>query len=150
MPDPDLSDAFEQLRLLYDEAWERYKARCLWNVRRSRMPDAADVSTVTYQLRSYGDMDARRLATRIEFAAAEAIGYEREPKTLHEILTAWQAGKFGHRKALELTGIDTLDELYEAMALSGVAIRTHLNADEEAMAKIVAELIKGQARRTNG
>ena len=48
--------------------------------------------------------------------------------------------------ALDLTGIDTLGEPYEAAAPSGVAIRTTLSADEEAMADIVAGLIKGQAR----
>jgi hypothetical protein len=66
--------------------------------------------------------------------------------TLHDILVAWQAGEIGYRRAMQLAQIDTLDELYEAANLSGVAIRTRLTSDEEAMAKIVANLIRGQAR----
>lgn len=66
--------------------------------------------------------------------------------TLHDILVAWQAGEIGYRRALQLAQIDTLDELYDAAQLSGVAIRTRLTLDEEAMANIVADLIRGQAR----
>jgi len=66
--------------------------------------------------------------------------------TLHDILVAWQAGEIGYRRAMQLAKIDTLDELYEAANLSGVEIRTKLTSDEEAMAKIVADLIRGQAR----
>ena len=64
--------------------------------------------------------------------------------SLHNILVAWQAGEVSYRTALDLTQIDTLDELYEAAALSGVALRTNLTADEKAMAEIVAPLIRGQ------
>jgi hypothetical protein len=66
--------------------------------------------------------------------------------TLHDVLVAWQAGEVGYRRAMQLAQIDTLDELYEAANLSGVEIRTKLTSDEEAMAKIVADLIRGQAR----
>lgn len=66
--------------------------------------------------------------------------------TLFEILTAWQAGKIGYRHAMQLAQIDTLDELYDAAVLSDVEIRTKLTSDEEAMGRIVAELIRGQAR----
>lgn len=66
--------------------------------------------------------------------------------TLHDILVAWQAGEIGYRRALQLSKIDTLDELYEAAALSGVQVRTKLTSDEQAMAQVVADLIRGQAR----
>lgn len=66
--------------------------------------------------------------------------------TLHDILVAWQAGDIGYRRALDLAQIDTLDELYEAANLSGVKIRTDLTTEEQAMANIVAELIRGQAK----
>lgn len=66
--------------------------------------------------------------------------------TLHDILVAWQAGEIGYRRALQLARIDTLDELYEAAALSGVEIRTKLTSDEQAMARLVADLIRGQAK----
>jgi len=64
--------------------------------------------------------------------------------SLHDILVAWQAGEISYRTALDLTQIDTLDELYQAAALSGVALRTNLTADEKAMAEIVAPLIRRQ------
>lgn len=66
--------------------------------------------------------------------------------TLHDILVAWQADEIGYRRAMVLAQIDTLDELYEAAALSGVEIRTQLTPGESSMAKIVGELIRDQAR----
>jgi hypothetical protein len=66
--------------------------------------------------------------------------------TLHDILVAWQAGEIGYRRAMQLAQVDTLDELYEAANLSGVEIRSKLTPDEDAMAKTVADLIRGQAR----
>lgn len=66
--------------------------------------------------------------------------------TLHNTLVAWQAGEIGYRRALQLARIDTLNELYEAAALSGVQVRTKPTSDEQAMAKVVADLIRGQAR----
>ncbi len=65
--------------------------------------------------------------------------------TLHDILVAWQAGDIGYRRAMQLAQIDTLDELYEAAHNSGVQINTKLTSDEEAMANVVADLIRGQA-----
>ena len=67
--------------------------------------------------------------------------------TLHDILIAWQAGDIGYRRAMQLAQIETLDELYEAAHLSGVAIRAAPTSDEQAMANVVADLIRGQARR---
>ena len=66
--------------------------------------------------------------------------------SLHDILTAWQAGEIPYRSALELAQIDTLDELYDAAELSGVSIRTRITDEENRQAGIVANLIRGQAR----
>lgn len=66
--------------------------------------------------------------------------------TLHDILVAWQRDEIDYREALRLSRIDTLDELYEAADLSGVAIRSQLDDFEDAQASIVADLIRGQAR----
>lgn len=66
--------------------------------------------------------------------------------TLHDTLVAWQAGEIGYRRAMELARIDTLDELYDAANLSGVEIRKALTKDEQTMAGIVAELVRGQAK----
>lgn len=66
--------------------------------------------------------------------------------TLHDILTAWQDDRIEYREAMRLAKIDTLDELYEAAALSGVNIRTRLSEFEERQADLVADLIRGQAR----
>lgn len=66
--------------------------------------------------------------------------------TLHDILVAWQTGNLGYRRAMQLAQIDTLDELYEAAQHSGVSIRSAPTVDEESMANIVADLIRGQAR----
>ncbi len=66
--------------------------------------------------------------------------------TLHDILVVWQAGEIGYRRAMELAQIDTLDDLYEAAHDSRVPISNNLSSDEKAMASIVADLIRGQAR----
>lgn len=66
--------------------------------------------------------------------------------SLHDILTAWQAGEMPYRTALDLAQIDTLDELYDAAELSGVPIRTCISEKENRQAKIVANLIRGQAQ----
>lgn len=56
----------------YDQAWVRYEARCLWNVRRAARPTPEDARDVAQRLRQYGDMSARRLATRIDGEANAA------------------------------------------------------------------------------
>ena len=66
--------------------------------------------------------------------------------TLYDILTAWQQDEIDYREALRLAKIDTLDELYEAADLSGVAIRTELDDVEDRQATLIADLIRGQAR----
>ena len=56
----------------YDPAWALYEARCLWNVRRVAHATPEDASDGARRLRQYGDMRARRLATRIEGEASAA------------------------------------------------------------------------------
>lgn len=90
------------------------------------------------------------MAVKVE--PLRGVGYLREDGgnvqllTVHDILVTEQAGEIGYRRALQLAKIDTLDELYEATALSGVQVRTKLTSDEQAMAQVVADLIRGQAR----
>ncbi len=66
--------------------------------------------------------------------------------TLHDILAAWQQDRVDYREAMRIARIDTLDELYEAASLSGVAIRSRLYDFEDHQADFIADLIRGQAR----
>lgn len=65
---------------------------------------------------------------------------------LYDILTAWQGGEIGYRKALELSQIDTLDELYKAAELSNVPIRNRPTQTEIDSARAVAALVRQNAR----
>lgn len=56
----------------YNEAWRRYRAQCLWNVRRKADPSPSDAINVARCLRLRGDMNARELAIKIEAAANAA------------------------------------------------------------------------------
>lgn len=69
------------------------------------------------------------------------------PASLHDILIAWQAGEIGYREALDRSKIETLDELYDAAALSGVPLSAELDAVERAQATRVAALIRDQIRQ---
>jgi hypothetical protein len=51
---------------LYGEAFDRYKARALWNVRRLESPTPEDAVIVAAYLRREGNREARELAERIE------------------------------------------------------------------------------------
>ena len=64
--------ALSPLERGYAEAWDRYEARCLWNIRRAEKPTADDARIVAACLRENGDMEARRLASRIEDACRAA------------------------------------------------------------------------------
>jgi hypothetical protein len=68
------------------------------------------------------------------------------PASLHDILVAWRSGELSYRRALDLSGIDTLDELYDAAALSGVAMRETMSAEEDRAATLVADLIRDQVK----
>lgn len=60
---PDTSGALQRA---YDEAWDRYAARCLWYVRRLKVADAWNAWYVAKQLRKHGDAAAVELAKRLE------------------------------------------------------------------------------------
>jgi hypothetical protein len=54
---------------LYRRAFAEFRSRALWNVREFENPTIAQVLAITRQLRTEGNMEARRLAERIEEAA---------------------------------------------------------------------------------
>jgi hypothetical protein len=54
---------------LYRRAFALFGTRALWNIREFEEPTVEQVLAITRQLRIEGDMDARRLAERIEEAA---------------------------------------------------------------------------------
>ena len=61
----------EQLRVpefvtLYRRAFAEYGVQALWNMRLIEEPTPADALAITRPLRTYGGMDGRRLAERIE------------------------------------------------------------------------------------
>jgi hypothetical protein len=58
---------------LYHQAFREYKIMALWNVREFEHPTAADALAITRSLRIEGDMNARRLAERIEQACRAAL-----------------------------------------------------------------------------
>jgi hypothetical protein len=62
--------------------------------------------------------------------------------TLADILEAWQRGDIGYRRAMSLSGIGSLLELYEAARVSGVPIRTLLTEDELRQAEMVAQALR--------
>ena len=60
----------------------------------------------------------------------------RQPVGLHDILVAWQEGWLPYRRALALTGMSAVTDLYEAAANSGVEIRmTMLPSEARAAAR---------------
>jgi hypothetical protein len=54
---------------LYRRAFAEYGARALWNIRKFEEPTVEQALAITRQLRTEGDMNARRLAEEIERAA---------------------------------------------------------------------------------
>jgi hypothetical protein len=64
------------------------------------------------------------------------------PASLHDILTAWQAGAIGYREALERAKLDSLEELYEAAELSGVALSTDLDPTERDVARRIGQVLR--------
>ena len=59
----------ERLVGLYHRAFALYRARALWNIREFEDPTPQQILAITRQLRTEGDMNARRLAEEIEEAA---------------------------------------------------------------------------------
>lgn len=54
---------------LYRCAFAQFGTRALWNIQQVDNPTIEQVLAITRQLRTEGDMDARRLAEQIEQAA---------------------------------------------------------------------------------
>lgn len=59
----------DKLVRLYRRASMEFGSRALWNIAELPSPTAAEVVAITRQLRTEGDMDARRLAEQIERSA---------------------------------------------------------------------------------
>lgn len=59
----------EEVVGLYRRAFAEFSARALWNIREFEEPTVEQVLAITRQLRTEGDMNARRLAELIEEAA---------------------------------------------------------------------------------
>jgi len=66
------SDKEESLSTLYNRAFEEYGTHALWNMKRFDNPSPGDVRATARQLRIEGDLDARRLAERMEEALLHA------------------------------------------------------------------------------
>ena len=62
----------ETIARLYQAAWDRYEARCLWNLRKADEPDVHDVEETAKALRMNGDLEACLLADRLREAARAA------------------------------------------------------------------------------
>ena len=54
------------LQALYQQAFRDFGSVALWNMRPTQKPTPADALAITAALRTYGSMDGRRLAERIE------------------------------------------------------------------------------------
>jgi hypothetical protein len=54
---------------LYRRAFAEHRTRALWNIREFDEPTIGEVLAITRQLRTEGNMNARRLAEQIEEAA---------------------------------------------------------------------------------
>ena len=65
--------ATEELRMLYHQAFAEHGARALWSSRPVAAPTLADALAITESLRVEGNLDARRLAERIEQACRAAV-----------------------------------------------------------------------------
>lgn len=69
------------------------------------------------------------------------------PVTLHEIFTAWQAGRLTTRTAMRLSGIDHLSGLYEAARHSAVPVRKRLLPREAEAAELATAAILARRAR---
>ncbi len=67
------TSALEDYTELYRRAFERFGASALWSSRAVPNPTRADALAITYSLRVEGDMEARRLAEKIEQACRAAV-----------------------------------------------------------------------------
>lgn len=62
----DQEERQKEIERLYREAFANYGARALWSSRPVADPTPADALAITNSLRVEGDLNARRLAERIE------------------------------------------------------------------------------------
>jgi hypothetical protein len=58
---------------LYRQAFRDFGAQALWSSRPAPTPTVADALAITHSLRVEGDLNARRLAERIEVACRAAL-----------------------------------------------------------------------------
>lgn len=68
-PEVSGASASEMLVGLYRRAFAEFGSRALWNIAEAPEPTRTEVLAITRQLRTEGDMNARRLAEQIEQAA---------------------------------------------------------------------------------
>jgi hypothetical protein len=66
---PKASPNQDDVAELYRRAFTEFGTRALWNIKRLDNPTVAQILAITRQLRTEGDMNARRLAEQIERAA---------------------------------------------------------------------------------
>ena len=67
------SPAPESVAALYRQAFKEFGARALWSSQPTPHPTAADALAIVRSLRVEGDLNARRLAERIEAACRAAL-----------------------------------------------------------------------------
>jgi len=63
----------QEVEQLYRQAFSRFGAVALWSSRPVEHPTASDALAITESLRVEGDLEARRLAERIESLCRAAI-----------------------------------------------------------------------------
>jgi hypothetical protein len=64
----DMPEEAEDFVILYRRAFEEFGASALWSSKPVSDPTPADALAITHSLRVEGNLDARRLAERIERA----------------------------------------------------------------------------------
>ena len=65
--------ASEEIARLYRRAFDEFGARALWSSKPVEHPTVASALSITESLRVEGNLDARRLAERIEGACRAAL-----------------------------------------------------------------------------
>ena len=63
----------QEVERLYRQAFSRFGAMALWSNRPVEHPTASDALAITESLRVEGDLEARRLAERIESMCRAAV-----------------------------------------------------------------------------
>ncbi len=68
----DNQERLKEIERLYRQAFAEYGAIALWSSRPASQPTPGDAMAITWSLRVEGDMNARRLAERIEQLCRDA------------------------------------------------------------------------------